>query len=178
MEGTLADVHSLFIREYNQRSGNNYTVKDIQNYDFKGVDISLEEFLRDTDLHWKEKWNEIRPTEKDLSRKINRLKEAQFKIYVVTSREGCEKEMKNWLRREGIPYRDFVVEFKKHTLDHDIYIDDNPKLAGKAENLILYNRPWNQEVGNDKIMKRVGTSKFGHDRGKNEGFTEVIDFLC
>lgn len=174
VEGTLADVHTPFIKKYNGKYGTNYTIEDIKNYDLSGVEPSLEEFLEETTLQWKEDWRNIPPTERNLSGKIWELWNLDgVSIDIVTSRKECEEEMEKWLHTEEIPYSDFLVESEKYKLGYDFYIDDNPGLAGKVGGLILYHRPWNEDVDDRRILKRIGKDGSGY----SPGFDGAVDFL-
>lgn len=170
VEGTLADIHTPFVEKYNSLRGTGYTVGDISDYDFSGLPIDIDEFLEITDHLWKCSWRDVPPLEDDISEKISQLRENYpLKIDVVTSREGCRGEMTNWLDRIGIPYSEFTVEKEKHELGYDLYVDDNPTLALRTENLVLYDRPWNKNLEDGNCIRRIGAD--------GDGFSELSEVL-
>jgi len=155
VEGTLADIHTMFLKRYNEKNSTNYSLEDIK-WDFGGIEFSIEEFFKRTRKQWKREWKKIPGTEENISKALEKIKNFdKIKLDIVTSREGCEEGMKNWLEKQGIPYSEFMVESDKHKLNYDVYIDDNPNLSGKVENLLLYRRPWNREIDNSEDTKII-----------------------
>ncbi|MFB6217073.1 MAG: hypothetical protein ABEJ72_08930 [Candidatus Aenigmatarchaeota archaeon] len=151
VEDTLAAVNHKFIEN---REGVDF--EDMDNYDFEGVPVTRGEFLEETHRLWKDSWYEIPPTEDDIGELVGRMYEMEgIDIDIVTARHGCDEEIKRWLEKHEVPYSDFVVSSEKHKLDYDVYIDDKPDMAGKANFLFLYPRPWNRDIAEGSGVKRI-----------------------
>ncbi|MBD3263067.1 hypothetical protein GF374_01665 [Candidatus Woesearchaeota archaeon] len=164
VEGTIANPHLFFLEWYNKENNTNYTLNDITKWGYpqKNFNMSIEYFHEIIDKTWREKWDKIPLTEDYLATNIALL--YQFNtLDIVTCRVSCEDEIKKFLEKRIIKYDNFVgVEgstTNKVKLDYNIFIDDSPKLAEKAnifkKPVLLYDRPWNQKIKDTTYIKRV-----------------------
>lgn len=140
MEGTLAEIHTPYLKYHNIKYETNYSLQDLV-WDFKGTNINDDEFTEITKKLWRINILKIPPTERSLSKYINRVNE-RYNLDIVTARKGCEDEMQEWLERQDIKYRNFIANENKNELDYDIFVEDDPNID--TSRLILYKRPWNK----------------------------------
>ncbi len=159
IDGTLADVYSFIINEWNRLSGKSFKISDADDYNpsKSKLQMPLEEFLRIYDDAWNENAMEICPTvtEQELNRFAN-----HFNVEIVTRRSSSTKDsLHKWLKH-NFPSLDFKVLLVEHIkdklkLDHDIIIDDAPQIWTSfhqndplTESKWLYApyRPWNGKI--------------------------------
>lgn len=182
IEGTIANIHTLFIESHNSNYGANFSIEDITNWDVGSTRLGVTsgDFLESVKKLWYENWENIQPTEKDLDKKLELLFNLH-KLDIVTNcvtLDDADKRLLGkdnllkWLKKYNIPYHNFVplgMNNNKADLSYDYFIDDNPILAKEIESngkfIFLYDRPWNKEIKESKYIKRV------------HGFSEIINFL-
>jgi 5'(3')-deoxyribonucleotidase len=163
LEGTLADIHTPWIKLHNAGHGTNYTLKDMTGWDFF-FGSSTEDFFRDVKNLWLYSWREIPPTEKNIGEKLSVLSDAHI-IEIVTKSvaaaapKGTECIIA-WQHAHKIPYHSVFLEHgSKFELNYDLYVDDSPKFAEQAKiyrkKVLLYDRPWNQSVKDNAYVKRI-----------------------
>jgi len=164
VEGTLADIHSLWLLKLYFKEGLDIPLEKID-WDFSNLEGHLEKplqkFLKDTQDIWKYKPDLIQFTEKNLEEEIKTLYTIN-PFDLVTSRNEIGG-IKKWCDLHNIPYKEiiFVRQIEdKSNYDYDIFIDDSPRLADSIERsnrgtLLLYDRPWNREVDESSRVKRV-----------------------
>lgn len=156
IEETLADVRSLIIPRLKEEIGAEIEIKD---WNLRNSPFSLDTLLELTREIWRSRWREIPLLERDLPSVLFRIDQMnEMAIDIVTARENCKTQMKKWLEMKEIPYKKYISATDKSELDHDVFIDDNPELAGEV-NLILYDQPWNREVNDEKIIARIGEER-------------------
>lgn len=170
IEGTLADIHMPVIELLEERKGT--SLSEIERWNLKGHDLSLDEFLETAKGVWEERWEEVPPTEPSLKNKISKL-DSDHEVDLVTSRKNSVEEMKKWVQSHEVPYSDFISIGEKYELDYDVWIDDSPLLARKIDPVILYDEPWNQRVPDSEIVDRVGTTE--KDLSNIEEILETLD---
>lgn len=154
LEGTLADVHHKFVDDYNETFGTDYTVNDIDVWDFCETPFDLETYLTHTERVWEDEWYNIPPTDYLNADFLNQMQARGDTIHIVTAREGVEEQMQDWLDMEMIPHDEFRVERDKHELGgYDRWVDDRPGLFRNLdeEEGIIYDRPYNQNVEGRRI---------------------------
>ena len=159
IDGTLADVHTPIVEEWNKITGKAFAVSDIDNYNWKESKLQMptEEFFRIYEELWNEKSDRIKPTitEEEL---LNFVK--HFDVDIVTARPpGTENGLQKWLRR-NFPSLRLRVVVVGHTLDklkddYNIIIDDAPSIwAAFHQNdhltegkwLYVPMQPWNSRT--------------------------------
>lgn len=98
---------------------------------------------------WAVNWEHIEPTEPNLSETVDRIRSLGYTVDLVTNRDGVDDQIQMWLDKYDISvnaFRSNPAGTRKSELDYDVYIDDNPLMAGEAQMLYIYDQPWNQHV--------------------------------
>jgi len=175
VEGVLADIHILFVNRYNEQHGTSLTKEDIDTYtEFpRKFDMTMEEWLRQTDEMWDQEWNCIPTIEERIEEKMAKLNE-RHNVDIVTARVAIDG-VKKWLKKNGIQYGRLVYSAKKGMLDYQVYIDDSPLLCSELfsdKHQLLYTQPWNRSLdvsrmsnvtrvnGFDEIVEKLYSSAF------------------
>lgn len=169
LEGTIADIHTSFIQVYNAKHGTEHTIKDITNWAFKDVPIktTVDEFFDIICDLWMETPEKIPPTERYIGRKIAELQK-YGEVDILTTAMVLERfgnygrdNVQEWLANRKVPDIE-LTNAKKSKLEFnkDMIVDDSPKLAETAQKekmglVLLYDRPWNQNIKDDKYVKRI-----------------------
>jgi uncharacterized HAD superfamily protein len=155
LDGVLADTITEFCEILNQRKFTDFTPEDIVKWEaWQLTGLTRNEFLRTLDQAWFE-WEKIPPTERNLTEKVRELKRYGT-VDVVTGRSSrTVSQAISWLRKQSIPYDDFVRTEStraKAKLPYDVFIDDSADLmqliASRLDGWgIMYTQPWNRRVG-------------------------------
>lgn len=172
LEGPIADPHTLWVQAYNACNGTNYTLEDIDSWDFyKKPDakfkITEKEFFDGFKKIWCEDWERIPPAEENICETLKSLSQ-RHKIEILTktvagySAKG-KRNVLAWLRKCEITYRRVIFlpisAYNKMDFDYDLFVDDDPHLAPEADKLekrlLLYDRPWNQGIKDNSYVKRI-----------------------
>lgn len=155
LDGVLADIMVGVCRILNQRRSKPLTVDSFVTWRaWETAEITKHEFLTALDEAWFS-WDQLPPTEEDLSEKVGRL--SRFgKVDIVTGRSPVTvSQATSWLKHHQIPYDSFVrtdnSTTAKLSLNYDLYIDDSAELmallASKLHGSgVLYLRPWNRDA--------------------------------
>lgn len=99
-----------------------------------------------SDAVWRHNPDSIPPEEPMLDQYTEQIAEGNT-VDVVTARPHVDKQMVWWLDSHNIEYRNFYsVQYPKHELNYDLFIDDNPEMVENCQ-LLLRNQPWNVECG-------------------------------
>lgn len=155
VEGTIADIHSLFIKFYNNEKDKEISMEDLGNYYFENSPVTVDDFHRIVrEKVWKN-WRLVKPTEPEIGKKVSILNE-RYELDIVTGRDMRE-QIEKWLEFRDIEYGDLIIENDKTNLDYDIFIDDNPKFMDKLkkdQKQFLYTLDdyieWTKEVDTSK----------------------------
>ena len=162
VDSVLADVIIHWNRIYYDIYNRKLKKFDINTWDFwKKLNLNNQQFNEIFTKTWKQ-WEQIPPTEENLSKKISEL----YKLGVVDIVTGRSLEtvsqVKEWLNREKIFYNKFIhvpSESFKCDLPYDIFIDDSPfniiKNTEKNKYSLLYNQPWNQNIDKHPNIFRI-----------------------
>lgn len=140
LENVIAHVNPLSL-EYSDV----LTEEHFQSWDFED-DRTFAHFMDITHEIWDTHWDQIPPTEDDIGEKVDELKEYGH-VDLVTNRDGVDDRIEQWLAMNDISVRNVHANpqgTKKSAMDYDVYIDDNPNMAGEVDLLYLYDQPWNQ----------------------------------
>jgi len=147
-DSVLSDTMTLWVAKYNEKYNKKHTKANVTKWEFwDDFGISLEEAKSIFRITW-EDWENLCPTEKDLSKTTYQLNNIA-QVDIVTSVEKThENYVKKWLEKHNITYKDIVItNHDKHEHDYDIFIDDDPKLPGKVKSrCFVYHQEWNRDV--------------------------------
>jgi uncharacterized HAD superfamily protein len=151
VDGVLADIHSAVFKKL----GLNLTIENITKYDFfDDLGVPRKTFWMTYKELWSQQYQVIPLIEPDAPTIIAELRKT-FSIAIVSSRP---KETwigtASWLRLRGIQYDELRLlppKTDKATLEYSIIVDDNPELAQRCKNVIVYDRPWNRTVHGRRI---------------------------
>ena len=107
-DSVLADTMIPWLEEYNKRNSTSVTKNDITQWDIsKALQISMNEISRIFEYLWKYRWQDIPPTEPNLSITTREIHKRGYRISVLTKR-----------------YRSSVVYVAEWLDIHDIYCDE------------------------------------------------------
>jgi len=151
IDGVLADTHSAVFRKL----GLNLTIENITKYDFfDEIGITRKEFWRTYKELWSQQYQVIPLIEPDAPTIIAELRKT-FSIAIVSTRpKETWSGTVAWLKLRGIQYDELRLlppKTDKATLEYSIIVDDNPELAQRCKNVIVYDRPWNRTVHGRRI---------------------------
>lgn len=161
MENTIAATQHTFLQKYNDRNNTDYTIFDIDSWDWVREEIHFEDFMQTVDFLWAHEIYRIPPTEEALAESVDALSNIGT-VDIVTNRTGCRKGMEFWLKSMDIRSHNALVttDESKANLDYDFYIDDNPNLYNQLDRkgrLFLIKRPYNPYLWEKDDLTAVGT---------------------
>jgi 5'(3')-deoxyribonucleotidase len=153
VDSVLADVMLVWADEYSSRNGKRITKQDIVRWDIPTVlPITPDQVYQYFSHVWKNRWQEIPPTEPRIGDVTNRIHRKGYRISIITKRERpTVPYVAMWLDMHKI-YADellFIYDaVPKGSYPFDVLIDDAPKnlvdvMAPKSA--ILFNQPWNRD---------------------------------
>jgi 5'(3')-deoxyribonucleotidase len=153
VDSVLADVMLVWADEYSSRNGKKITKQDIVRWDIPTVlPITPDQVYHYFSHVWKNRWQEIPPTEPRIGDVTNRIHRKGYRISIITKRERpTVPYVAMWLDMYKI-YADellFIYDaVPKGSYPFDVLIDDAPKnlvdvMAPKSA--ILFNQPWNRD---------------------------------
>lgn len=144
LDGTLADTHSEFIREYNRRKDVSISLKDFKTYYFEKAPFTVQQFHDIARENWKTK--EIPLTDENIPSHLNKIAK-NHELDIVTARSDIKKErLIRWAESKDIPFNSFIVDKRKTHLDYDMLIDDCPEYIGQGMKILLYHRHYNRNA--------------------------------
>jgi len=154
LDGVLANTMETFCKLINSRRSTHFQVSSFNRWKaWETAGISKEEFFHILDEAWFD-WQNLPPTEQNLSKKVGKLHEFGT-VDIVTGRSPeTVAPAKRWLENQKIVFCEFVrtnSTIEKADLNYDIFIDDSPELVSPLTSkpnchAILYTQPWNAEV--------------------------------
>ncbi len=160
LDGTLADTHLEFIKEYNRRNNTSFKLQDLQTYYFENAPFEVKEFHQIARENWRSK--NIPLTDSSLPKHLQEIAK-QHELDIVTARGDIKKKkLKVWAENKNIPFDSFIVDKKKTHLNYDILVDDSPQYLHEGMKVLLYHRPYNRNTeirGNSMRVKNFGQIK-------------------
>lgn len=152
VEGVLADIHRVFIREFNEEYDATYSFEDIDTsrWEWVGELGGFSTFMSITDEAW-ETPETIPPLESGIGPEIRRLADAGYEVDIVTARQGVDEHIQWWLSDHDITdYDQFhAVSHTKAEMGYTFYIDDRPGLAdelSEGQHQYVRSHPWNRSI--------------------------------
>lgn len=162
LDNVLADTLGFWCQLAQKKLKIKITKNDIPDPRFRGLKTyprkKLLELLREIWMHWEE----IPLLDKKAPQVINRLRNENYKVVVLSSRKKEEESyIRNWLQYNKILVDDLkLLNFSRRKKDYkkvDILIDDDVKeikLFIKTGRIgIIYTQPWNQNVKIEKAYR-------------------------
>jgi 5'(3')-deoxyribonucleotidase len=163
LDGVLAETMEAWCKRVNELYGTRLTLEDLDTWtSWRKIGVTKDQFFQILDEVW-DTWEDIPPTEPGLAKKVAKA-EKFGNLDIVTGRSKKTVESaKLWLSHHKVPFERFVrVQGwrDKVFLNYDVYIDDAPELMplisrNPAMRGILYERPWNREVGSIPRVYKV-----------------------
>lgn len=139
LDGVLADLHRAVVEH------SHYTVEDFEQF---GEWDDFDRFWATAGTVWDEHYREIDPINPHIAQDVSFIGR-NHTVDIVTNTAGSDEAAQVWLDDHDVPYNAFVrppADEYKDALDYDLFIDDNPYLAGDVSLLYLRDRQWNQSV--------------------------------
>jgi len=135
VDGTIADIHTLFSSTISKDFNVNFSVEDIDCWGFgaKARNLGLDEKFCVNLVHelWKEKWEEVALIDTFVVNVLTEIKQ-KHTVDIVTANESFES-IRKWLSKNSVPHHSFIFHLNKHELDYDVFIEDNPDLHSKLK---------------------------------------------
>jgi uncharacterized HAD superfamily protein len=163
LDGTIANWLGQVVRQHNREFGTRLRESDITMWDF----LHLTQFSNwPTLLRWAvERECYLKAEGYPLATRALRwlAQEGGHQIMYLTHRPwAAEKQTATWLARRGLFYGGVSFTSDKTTWSGiDLWIDDAPhiatRLVEKGQRVLLMDRPWNQEVQQGPLLRRVFT---------------------
>jgi len=149
VDGVLADIHSVIIQKLGLKAPTP-TKWDF----FDEIGITKKDFWRAYIELWSQEYQLIPLIEPDAPTIVAELRKT-FRIAIVSTRpKETWSGTVAWLKLRGIQYDELRLlppKTDKATLEYSIIVDDNPELAQRCKNVIVYDRPWNRTVHGRRI---------------------------
>jgi len=171
MDSVIAESMDTFLKVANETFGYLASKKDYVEWDWYENKFHLtgSQMAGIYGEVWGNRWDEIRPTEPNIEKKVERLAELAD-VTVVTSAGPPQAGGKiKWLEKYGlrqIPILIVPYGKTKEALPYHIFVDDRSDTIEKVTAIgkigFLYNQPWNQKC---KVGIRI------------ESLSSVISFL-
>lgn len=153
VDSVLADVMLVWVDEYNKRQNARITKQDITKWDIPSIlPVSPDQVYQYFSHVWKERWQEIPPTEPAIGQITEKLHKKGYRISVITKRERpTVAYVAKWLDYHNVYTDDLLFIYDavpKASYPFDVLIDDAPVnivdiVAPKYA--ILFNQPWNKD---------------------------------
>jgi uncharacterized protein len=152
-DSVLADTMIPWLEEYNKRNSTSVTKNDITQWDIsKALQISMNEISRIFEYLWKYRWQDIPPTEPNLSITTREIHKRGYRISVLTKRyRSSVVYVAEWLDIHDIYCDELIFIFdgtSKAKYPFNILIDDVPINlidVSLPKSAILFNQPWNKD---------------------------------
>ncbi len=158
VDGTIADIHSIFCDHISAKFGTQFSVEDITGWGFEGKarELGLDTKSCIDLVHnlWLENWENVQFTDSSVKSVLAELKQ-DYTVDIVTA-TAVPEVLNKWILKNTVPHNNFIIHSNKHELDYDIYIEDNPNLHQSLDGnkiLLLKDRPWNRNVKGSNVIR-------------------------
>jgi len=148
VDGTIADLHTEWLRRYNSEYDDVLTADQIKDWSMDKFvkpecGTKIYEYLYHPDLY-----EHVLPIDGALS-SVMWLKSRGHDVFFVTS--GVQESKAKWLHNYGLTTGywmfapELIVAHSKHVINGDVLIDDNMKNCDDfGKKAILFGQPWNE----------------------------------
>jgi 5'(3')-deoxyribonucleotidase len=152
-DSVLADTMILWTDEYNKTRHTNITKNEITTWDIgKTLPILPDEISEIFNKVWRNRWQNVPPTEPMQSQTIKRIHRMGYRISIITKRDrSTVTHVAKWLDYHDIYCDDLVFVYDntpKAEYPFDILIDDAPvnliDIVSPRVG-ILFSQPWNRD---------------------------------
>jgi len=121
-------------------------------------DYTWQVYMGVTDAIWRHNPQFVQPEEPCLDEYVSRIADDN-EVHILTGREHVDEQIVWWLDHHGIEYESFTStgDDKCSYREYDVFIDDNPKMVGGCQRLLLRHQPWNAHIDteNYKSVDRI-----------------------
>jgi|APHM01.1.fsa_nt_gi hypothetical protein len=106
-----------------------------------------------SDALWRHEPSAIPPEEPRIGAHVDDIRD-KHTVHILTGREHVDANIMWWLREHGVTYESFTSTDKhKGSFDeYDVFIDDNPNMAGSCQRLLIRNQAWNEHIDTDDYL--------------------------
>ena len=163
LDSVLADVMHIWIDEYNLIYNTTIIKQDIVEWDIHKILPLSNKNVNDIFVKvWKQRWKDIPPTSGDISLVIRLLKNAGYRISIITKRERATiSYVSFWLDLHNIYFDEIVFIFDnipKSCHPFFLLIDDSPINAMEIsypKHIVIFDQPWNKTLTNYPRIKKL-----------------------
>ncbi len=154
LDSVLADVMQVWLEEYNHIFHTNIKKHDISQWHLHNILPIGEQDIHDLFTHvWKNRWQDIPPTSRDIANVIHTLQNQGFRISIITKRErNTMAFVAHWLDFHDISFNDIIFIFDDASKTHYpffLLVDDSPVNATEIlhpKRIVIFDQPWNKSL--------------------------------
>lgn len=144
LEEVLADTIHEACQSTDKLSHDDFETWDLDDY-------TWQVYMGVSDALWRHDPLSIEPVEPALSQYVGDIRDSVDELDIVTARMHVDENVRRWLEEYNIPYDELhATSTAKHTLDYDVFIDDNPEMCGECR-LLLRHHPHNSYLDTDEM---------------------------
>ncbi len=163
LDSVLADVMHTWLDEYNLIYDATVIKQDIVEWDIHKILPLSKKCINDIFVRvWKHRWMDIPPTSNDISIVTKLLKNAGYRISIITKRDRTTVSYVSfWLDFHSIYFDEIVFIFDnapKSCHPFFILIDDSPLNAieiAYPRRIVIFDQPWNKTLINYPRIKKL-----------------------
>lgn len=160
VDGTIADVHAIWLDIVNKRYHKQldekglfpYLFDDISDWDFgpkaKGINLGVKDCIDLVHEVWEDYWRYVALTDVYIPATMQEISSSFGPVDIVTT-DKCLDKIEKWLKQEHTLYDRLLHGKDEVKLTYKILIEDNPMLADRIRDdqvLFLRDRPYNRSV--------------------------------
>ena len=169
IDGTIFDVLTPVLTEYNGRHGTRFTPEDVTDYHVQKVlNIDYDEFYEILNFIWINQWQEIKPYEPFTDNYLNRLRrDGKHQIVIVTKRDiktltNVVNLLKKWrIKIDGLVCVNNLLV--KTMVDVDVLLDDSKEVTDSfGDKGYLIKRPYNKLYDVESIKEFTDKIRAGN----------------
>lgn len=158
LDGVVMDTMIPFCKTINDIYGTNFTKKNVTHWGFFTDQLASKGYTNDIehDLFeqvWGEEIYELPPTEPNIGKVVSNIKDAGFRITVITKRtKKGGIPVLQWLDKHRVPFDDVIMIYDmrpKNDFPINYLVDDaihNIENLSYPKRGILFNQPWNSQM--------------------------------